>query len=193
MLSNLGPLFRTTFRQAESADARMEIRREEKDSGKRKQYHEDPGTDDNDFWEDSMAVSIPALRTFLIDFLKNHGAPSPEDVGATEDVANFLTTDYIDTPPPVSPLAAKAIKAYTSLSTPTPTITPAAPAHNMPEHPLSPLKPDEIRAIFKLIEDLTNLNRAGMDTLTFRMTGTFVDSLQDAVNALTLSPPSANE
>jgi hypothetical protein len=191
MLSNLGPLFRTTFRQAESADARMEIHREEKDSGKRKHSDDDPANADNSLWEDSMAVSIPALLTFLNDFLKNHGAPASSDALLGDPLA--LADDATDVHTlmtSVSPVAAKAVKAYTSLSAPP--AAPPPPSTSAPDHSLSPLKPEEIQAIFRLMRDLNALHRAGQETLTFRMTGTFVDSLQEAVDTLKVQPSSAS-
>jgi len=181
MLSNLGPLFKTVFRQAESADARLEIRREEKEnSGKKKDHEEDAGTDDA-LWQDSTGVSVGALRTFLIEFLKSHGAPAEQvivpDMAPSENSAGQK--------PAVSAVAARAVKAYTSMTAATAYTPPQIQAETPPAAPVdeaSLLRADEIRSIHTLIADLDTLAKEGVETLTIQMNGgTFLESLTEAV------------
>lgn len=65
MESRLDSIFRTTFRQTESADTGMGIRREDpRDEHKRKDGDGDQKKE-APVWEDDMVVSIAGLRQFL--------------------------------------------------------------------------------------------------------------------------------
>lgn len=182
MFSQLGPLFRTTFRQAEPADARLEIRREEKEDGRKKQ--EETAEDDNtsSLWEDSTSVSIESLRTFLFQFLKGHGAEVPAEASAAIDVT---APALIEERSPVSTTAARAAKAYGSMAAhvqPRPSFSGSPPpTETTPIDLASLLEADEIRAIHALIAELDALSKTGLQSLSFQMNGTFLQSLAEAV------------
>ena len=187
MLSQLGSVFKTTFRQAESTDTRLEIRREEKENSGKKKEREKDGPDDTALWEDSMAVSTTALHSFLVEFLKSHGAPLPQE----ENVAlSTEATSSRQIRPPVSSVAARAIKAYTAMA-PTQAAPTAlqAPATPVEVNPADLLDAEEIRAIHTLITDVEALAKAGVQTLNITMVGTFLESLIEAVRLTKTAPP----
>lgn len=180
MVSQLGPLFRTMFRQAESADARLEIRREEKEHRKKRDEADDESAENDAMWEDSTTVSIEALRSFLIDFLKSHGADAPQETVS-------LAAQDMPPPeqrPPVSSVAARAAKAYGAFTPAPPPVIPHPDSVSTEEQEADPaalLPAAEIRAIHTLIADLEALAAGGQTTLSFKMTGTFLESLAAAV------------
>jgi hypothetical protein len=188
LLSQLGPVFKTIFRQAESADARLEIRREEKENSGKKKERGDEAEDAAALWEDSMSVSVLALHGFLAEFLKSHGAPLPQEelaLSAEADVQEQRVRG------PVSSVAARAVKAYTAMA-PVPPAAPQAPVTETPAeiNPADLLSAEEIRTIHNLIADVDALAKAGVQTLTITMTGTFLDSLVEAVRLTKTTPAS---
>lgn len=188
MLSQLGSVFKTTFRQAESTDARLEIRREEKENPGKKKEREKDGTDDAVLWEDSMAVSTTALHSFLVEFLKSHGAPLPQEEPV---VLSEAAIDRHEHRAPVSSVAARAVKAYTAMS-PTHSSAPIAqtPIDPATVNPADLLDAEEIRAIHTLITDVDALAKAGIQTLNITMVGTFLESLIEAVRLTKTASPS---
>jgi hypothetical protein len=178
MLSQLGAVFKTTFRQAESTDTRQEIRREEKEDGRKKKERDRTSEDDAALWDDTMAVSVTALHNFLVEFLKSHGAPMPED----ENLA--LSTEAhqaYEQRPPVNSVAARAVKAYTAMAP-----APSAPvvSSEPPDETVNPadlLSAEEIRTIHVLIADVDALGKASVQTLNITLVGTFLESLVEAV------------
>lgn len=186
MLSNLGPVFKTMFRQAESADARLEIRREEKENSGKKKERSDQGDDPTALWEDTMSVSVLALHGFLVEFLKSHGAPLPQEELA---VSAEAALEQQQARGPVSSVAARAVKAYTAMA-PTAVASPPIQTVESPVevNPADLLSAEEIRTIHVLIADVDALAKAGVQTLSITMTGTFLDSLVEAVRLTKTKP-----
>lgn len=183
MFSQLGPLFKTTLRQAESADARLEIRRDEKQEHGRKNDYEDSQDDTSALWEDSATVSVEALRTFLIEFLKTRGLEtSTVNDASAENTMPQLTPEYR---PPANSTAARAVKAYAASSTSTPSYVPQPPAEEKAETVdlASLLRGDELRTIHVLIAELDQLARRGVTLLTIEKADSFLESLVAAVTA----------
>ncbi len=188
MFSQLGPLFKTVLRQAESADTRLAIRRDEKQDPERKQDFDQPPEEESSFWEDSTSVSVEALRTFLIEFLKTRGN---DDGPATKPQAQTPVTPTA--PPPgtnVSPRAAQAMKAYGAMAAQThepPPETPYDPAPDESSYEAESgdladlLAADELRTIHRLIHELDLLARRGITMLTIEKADTFLESLVAAV------------
>lgn len=179
MFSTLGPMFKTVFRQAEHADTRHEIRREEKENGgKKKNPHEDEDAF-NALWEDSTTVSVEALRTFLLEFLKNQGGEGAfARASQTSEVI-----EPTEEKPFVSPVAAQAVKAYTSMA--------SQPSYN-PQHPPVAEKPEsgnqfrseEVRTIHALIVELNTLENKGLQMVTIQIgNGSFIDAVVAGVRA----------
>lgn len=185
MFSQLGPLFKATFRQAESTDTRQAIRREENKGNRRQSDDEDAG-DDIDLWEDSTGVSVEALQAFLLAFLNGEtGQAAPEN--ALSNPADETTEDEPSPPatpaPPVNMAASRATSAYQSMAD---KLEPHP--HTPPVHPQKPaadvdlVHGSEIRLIHQLIDDLEILMQYGVTQLTIERADSFLDSLKAAVN-----------
>lgn len=181
MFSQLGPLFKTVFRATEHADARLEIRREEKESGRKKNDRNEAEEDTGALWEDSTGVSVSALRTFLFEFLHKNNAPEP-----ASDIAESIVTMPPLQTAPVSSVAARAVKAYGAMAAhnhpaPPPPVL-QAPPEQPPEDLASLLEANEIRQIHRLIGELDGLARLGIDSLSIKLDGrTFLDAVAEAI------------
>jgi hypothetical protein len=179
MFSQLGPIFKTIFRQAESADARLEIRRDEKQDGGRKHEEDTSEEEPSPLWTDSASVSVEALRAFLIEFLKSKG---DESASTYIQVSTEAAAIDVTATKPANAISAKAVKAYTALEQP--------PAPPLPEESLPPaseadlLASEEVRTIHWLIHELDALSRQGVTMLSIDKAETFLQSLVDAVTAI---------
>lgn len=185
VFSQLGPLFKTTLRQAEQADTRLQIRREEKDNPGKRQDSEEQAEETGGLWEDSTEVSVGALRTFLIEFLKGRGETGPETTSGKQEkisVANLLP---MESPPPADTAAARAAKAYSTVQTQCygPPPIPAAPPEPAGEEVdlVSLLEADELRTIHVLIGELDQLAGKGVQTLVIEKADSFLQALVAAV------------
>ena len=183
MFSQLGPLFKTTFRHAESTDTRQMIHHEDKNKGRKKGDDERPD-DDSDMWEDSTRVSVDALRTFLINFL--NGATVQTGLAAAAQ-----NTPAASTPPPrpANPATARAAGAYQSMADKLEPhhYTPPAPVADLPadEGPTATdadlLHAAELRLMHELIVDLDALDKAGVLELVIEPAESFLEGLRIAV------------
>jgi len=187
MFSNLGPLFKTTFRQAESNDTRLHIPHEERDdpNGNKKEPEKDK---EGTVWEDDTIVSIEALRTFLINFLKT--------LPGGEDLAQFETKrqeeDLVRKRPPQSARPtntrnAKAVRAYQSMAQHSDGVSDReenAPEKQSQEPDAALLKSRELRDIHGLIDDLESLKRSGVEQVHIKKADTFLEAMQNAVKLL---------
>ena len=184
VFSQLGPLFKTTLRQAEQADTRLQIRREEKDNPGKKQDSEEQAEETGGLWEDSTEVSVGALRTFLIEFLKGRGENVPEEGSANSRNSIISNPLEVKSSAPDTP-AARAAQAYSSVQTQT---------YNAPHVPAAPLEPpaedvdlvslleaDELRTIHVLIRELDQLAGKGVQTLVIEKADSFLQALVAAV------------
>lgn len=180
MFSQLGPLFKTQLRQAEKSDARLEIRRDEKqDQGKKHDFGEDEAQG-SDFWEDSTAVSVEALKTFLTEFLKTRGE---EDI--KEATPKGAPAQRPEHKPAADSRTAQAMKAYGSMAAASPiSYTPPQPEKESESVDLVDLlAADEVRTIHALITELDILSRKGVQTLIIEKAPTFLEALVHAVRA----------
>ncbi|PZQ46267.1 MAG: hypothetical protein DI551_05435 [Micavibrio aeruginosavorus] len=183
LFSQLGPLFRSHLRQAEKSDARLDIPREEKHGQGKKNDDKSDTEDTSALWEDSTLVSVEALKTFLLEFLKTRGETSgAQTAGQTQEPSAYtdLTPEYR---PPVNNRAARAVKAYGAI---------AAQTAPPPEPPVAPSEPidlgdllqaDELRTIHGLIADLDGFTRSGTTHLVIEKADTFLEALVQAVRA----------
>lgn len=186
MFSQLGPLFKTMFRAAESTDARLEIRREEKESGRKRGEDEEPAADSDLLWEDSTSVSVTALRSFLIDFLRHQGGADTIE-NPQEDLPGLHIEEVPPPTTPASTMAARAAKAYGAMAaqnTP-PSLPPVvSPATAESENLADLLESDEVRQIHHLIGELDIIARSGIENLTIELDGgTFLDAVANAIHA----------
>ncbi len=178
MFSQLGPLFRTYLRTAEPADARLEIRRDEKQKQEKKEQEEADDDNASVLWDDTTNVSVEALKTFLIEFLKSRNETLlPQEQMADSSAYGGLTPENRT---PASARAARAVKAYTALSDPPP---PAAPPSAAIEdvNLVDLLRADEVRTMHILIAELNEFSRRGVQTLVIEKADTFLEALVLAV------------
>lgn len=170
MDSRLDSIFRTTFRQTESTDTWMGIRREEPRDDQRRKKDEDDDKKEKPQWEDDTVVSISALRQFLSTLI---AADSPLQQPQSSP------SPVTDMPPPSSQQqrAHNAASAYQNTARHT-ALTPAPPAAE--PIPAPALSSEENRAIYQLINDLDILQQNGMTSLQIQKEGSFLESLQKA-------------
>lgn len=187
MFSQLGPLFKTTFRQAESTDTRQGIKHYERDDGRKKREREEK-SETSELWEDSTSVSVEALRSFLINFLKTVPAEEGGELSEDKSSASPSEEKTQEYRAPKTTAAARAVHAYQSMNEKTHTGSPPPrpQPENMPEtqedsSSVSLLHGSDVRLIHTLIDDLKLLSEAELETLTIRKADSFLDSLVAAV------------
>jgi hypothetical protein len=186
VFSQLGPLFKTTLRQAEQADTRLQIRREEKDNPGKRQDSEEQAEETGGLWEDSTEVSVGALRTFLIEFLKGRGETGPETTSGKQENMSIANPLPMESPPPAATAAARAARAYSTVQTQSygPPPVPAAPSPEPAAEEVdlvSLLEADELRTIHVLIGELDQLAGKGVQTLVIEKADSFLQALVAAV------------
>ncbi len=171
------------MRQAESTDARLEIRREEKENSGKKEDEQAEDETTSQLWEDSTTVSVMALRTFLVEFLKSRGDETQST--PANNAQDFVYTDITpEVREPVTPIAARAVKAYTSMANHAAPPPPPVESKNKEEEQVDLadlLKADELRTIHVLISELDQLDRRGVQTLVIEKADTFLEALVAAV------------
>ncbi len=188
MFSQLGPVFKTMFRQAEAADTRLGIKKDEKHDEGHKDSAEEHASETRDLWEDSAGVTVEALLVFLKDYLKNNGVSSfsnksrpqvQEENAAVIDSAIF-TAQSSSAIPPVTAQAARAVQAYSRQSTEAaaPLPPPASDHVTMTEA----LTAEDVRTVYVLIEDLEMLQTRGIQAVSIERADTFLGSLIKAVS-----------
>ncbi len=185
MDSRLDQIFRTSFRQTESADTWMGIRREDpQDQHERKKK----GDDDKDkpVWEDETVVSIAALKQFLTSLIAPT-SPYMQQTAATTDTAHA----------PSEPLSVQqqqahhAAQAYqnTARHAPMPPIPPPSEPPRLEINSSSPtLSTDESRTIHQILGLLDQLLNAGVGTLVIQKEGSFLESLKRSAEAALEQP-----
>ena len=183
MFSQLGPLFKTTFRQAESNDTRLEIPHDEREKRRRKEEEEDKKEGSSDLWEDNTSVTVPALKAFLVNFLKT--LPGQSDNTALNKKQE---TDHYSARPkekirPTNTQNAKAVRAYQSMAEKTRENAPIAQEHTTEkiEPTADLLQSQELRDLYQLISDLEELEKAGVQNLQIEKADSFIDSMKNAV------------
>lgn len=182
MFSRLEPILLPVVRRTESADARMEIRRDEsKDFGRSK-----GGQGSDDYtpmeWEDLASVSTGALRIFLQTLLQGP-ATSETSVAAPADEHRTSPTT----------LGSRATNAYQTMGRAghdKNVVTETSP--NLPAVDTSAQHPEttvlghefsdaDIARVQFFIGELIELERRGVTELTIQRSLAFLDSLQQAI------------
>lgn len=182
MDSRLDQIFRTSFRQTESADTWMGIRREEPQDqhGRKKKNDEDK---DKPAWEDETVVSIAALKQFLTSLIAP-ASPFMPPAAASADAGH--------SPEPLSvqqQQAHHAAQAYqnTARHTPMP-VTPPPPSEPPSSSPT--LSTEENRTIHQVLDLLDQLLASGVSTLTIQKEGSFLESLKRSAETALNGPSS---
>lgn len=169
MDSKLDPVYRALFRHAEHTGDRQDVKREEAPGGDGRRKDDRQRADRPDPWQDDTAVSITALRAFLVNLL---GGESTAPAAPPQTTAR-----------PGDPLAARAAGAYrtTAAHQAPPPAPPAGAVATAPDSGPAPgLTPDDVRAIRQLITDLDRLSSHHIDMLRIEKNGTFLQSLAAA-------------
>ena len=182
MFSALGNIILGKPRQAENADTRQDIRRHDPEQEQRRK--KEGSAQDSPFadMQDDATVSIEALRLFLENFLKGL-----QNENATENTGAQYAMPSAALAAPIPVQNAQAINAYQSgaLTAAKPAPTPAAaPIENA--EPAASLSSDEIRTIYKLMDDLQDLSERGIHYLHIERSDTFLHSLESAVAKIRL-------
>lgn len=166
------------MRQAESADTRLGIRRDEKHEQNKKDHPEKEEEDESLLWNDSTTVSVEALKTFLNEFLKTKNIEPETQASGTSQEDTYR-------PEPLKPtttIAARAMKAYGSYVDHEPAVPPVEPQEQeTPEDLSALLRTDEVRTMYGLIRELTALHNRGVEFLTIGKADTFLEALVIAV------------
>lgn len=183
MDSRLDQIFRTSFRQTESADTWMGIRREEpQNPHERKKKHE--GDKEKPVWEDEAVVSIAALKQFLTSLI----APTspympPSAAGSAHGPAGPLSVQQQQ--------AHHAAQAYqnTARHAPAAPIPPPSEPPRLEIGSSSPtLSTEENRTIHQVLSLLDQLLAEGIDTLAIQKEGSFLESLKRSAEAALAGP-----
>ena len=185
MFSKLGHVLTPRPREAEHADARLDINRQNPDEQQKKNKGEKPERDAF-FAEDNTTVSVEALQMFLQNFLKS--LETQEKPGRTMPTMRAPDEAPANDLPPPSNKAAQAISAYTAQdrSHSAPSVDSAENMREAAEN--MGLKPEEIRTIHALLADLKILSQRGATYITIERSDSFLRSLSDAVYKA-LNPP----
>jgi hypothetical protein len=187
MFSALGSLFITRPREAESADARLEIRRHDPEHERRKPKKHDRN-EAQIFGDDDIAtVSVAALSVFLSNFLDQAIAQhnTAEASGERIDVPNTAATPQTERPerpgprPARSEQAARAMNAYGTTAHATEKAAAQQPPHQTNSE--SALSAEDTRTIHVLLRDLQILSENKIEFLTIERSGSFLQSLVHAV------------
>lgn len=182
MFSQLGPLFKATFRQAEQTDTKMAIRKDDpRDQGKRKDVPEDDPAD-SELWEDSTGVSVESLRAFLINFVEGRTQAVAGDLSSNDDPSLLPSAEPArpEVRAPQSTQVARAMHAYQSQAEKSGTAF-HAPPPAAPSSDVDLVQAQDVRVIHTMIADLKILSDAGVTMLTLEKAPTFLESLQGAV------------
>ena len=186
MFSQLGPLFRTTFRQAEPSDTHLHIPHDERNKNKKKEEDSRNSSQSSDLWEDNTNVTVDALRQFLINFLKTlPGYADSENLNFENNQERPSQRPHEKTRP-TNTRNAKAVRAYQAMAEQNsneamaPVNQPVSTKNN-PAPTADLLESQELRDIHNLIDDLDVLKNANIQSLEIRPAETFLDSLKNAV------------
>lgn len=170
MDSRLDSIFRTTFRQTESADTWMGIRREEPREDHKRRKDDDADKHEKPQWEDDTVVSIAALKQFLATLIASDSVYQPAPMPSAHESAHLSTRQQ---------RAHNAANAYQSTARhAAPAATPPPPAVENPSS--ATLSQEENRAIHQLMGDLDLLLQNGINALTIQKEGSFLESLRSA-------------
>lgn len=178
MASPLGQVFTVKPRQAESADARFDIRRHDPDQERKNKNHDDGEKKITFDTYDNAVVSVDALRAFLENFLNSLQKPDAQtNISLPE---NFTPPSGDETQAKhVDAQASRAANLYKYAAKTAPRTAPVAPS---PQEPSGPdLGNEDVRAIHRLLADITILQSRKIEYLTIEKNETFLASLSAAV------------
>lgn len=151
------------IRHVESANARLEIRRDESQANNRKKTDEHSENSHAVEWEDTAYVSILSLKTFLESIVH-----TPEDDVFTPQIHEATTT--------INQRAASAYQNAGRAGQDT-NIAPAPP----PSHIETNFTDEDLKRVRRFIVDLTELERLGVTELAMKKSASFLNSIDAAI------------
>ena len=184
MFSSLGPLFKTVFRQAEETDTRQAIRREEKEQGQKQREQEEDNRISIDLWEDKSSVSVEALQSFLITFIKGGTYTNTPE---TSNKPNQSVSQETGSKPVIekkqaqTTVAQRAASAYEAMNAKTAPQKPVNEGDSSKIPAADRIQSAEARQIYKLIDDLESLKERGVAEIFIEPADSFVESLAIAI------------
>lgn len=180
MFSNLGHIFFNRPRHAESADARLGIRRHDPDQDGRRKKEDGENSGSEFDRDDSATVTVEALRIFLENFLQSI-TPAAQNV---EKNFSAQSAGQNHQPRHIDGETAKAVGAYgrTAQKNEHKNEKPITPTVSAPDTGAATgLNAGEIRAIHGLLADLPELTARGIEYITIERGESFLASLVNAV------------
>ena len=184
MFSELSKILPIKPRQAEHADTRQDIQRHDPDYERR--HSKKDGPEEQEPYETGATVAVEALQHFLEEFLRNN-SEEKEQPGPKKETPPLPETQKQNTALPPSPQAnpaARAASAYQTMAIATEKSTVLLETTDQAGGPPLDLSAADIRTIHTLIEDLKNLNDAGVEILHIERAASFLESLVTAVNKI---------
>ncbi len=171
MDSRLDNVFHNVFRQTESTDTWMGIRREEPRDDPRRKKGDEEEKKEEPKWEDNAVVSIAALKQFLTTLI----APGSE----FQKAAPTLTETHNLSPQ--QRRAHNAASAYQTTARHVPSPAPVTAPEAKSDSPT--LTQEENRIIHQLMNDLEVLLQNGVTSLVIQKEGSFLESLSQSAKA----------
>lgn len=171
-----------TPRRVETTDPRMDIDRHDADyiARRRKKQNETP--DLLESVEDGAQVSTTALLSFLENFVQTLPDQKIVARGNADDVADISPPEEALVPQqPIDPTTARAARAYQSTARAVHDRNVAAPTPADPSAGASLLGSEDIRTIYRLIEDVRVLVSRNIESLSLERAPSFLTSLVAAV------------
>lgn len=185
----MDPVFRTIFRQAEQTDARLGIRRDEKqEDGRRKEGEEGDSPEEASFDESRPQVSVAALIAFLeglVQTLRMKAPPPPTPDYATpamlppREAASLADGPGKISAPAHAASVYKSVAEGKSLRQDDAGESGAGASSLAISGQAEALSAEDIRTIHALLEKLKTLRT---ETLTIEKAPTFLQSLSDAAD-----------
>lgn len=168
MFSKLGGIFGTLPpRHVETANTRLEIRRDESQSRNKKKNEHETGALESIPWEDIAYVSIASLKAFLMGALHEDTRPASPPVHEASNTAN-----------------ARAANAYQSMGRAVhdSNFQSPPPADTSP-HIESHFTESDITRIRSFVDSLIELERKGITELALQRSENFLDAIEAAIAA----------
>lgn len=194
MVNELGRLFGILPRQAENADARMELRHHDPDRQRQRRDQDEDESSDKVWADDNAVVSVAALEVFLKNLLQSP-MNRQEQRESRAQKAGDENTGWLDfgNHPTEHPLVAgetpmtRAAQAYqTTAEKQKPAGTPpnaASAAEDARQEPLPlDLAAHDVRLMHQILDKLKILRAQGIDYVTIERGDSFLQSLADAVD-----------
>jgi hypothetical protein len=192
MFSQLGPLFKVHLRRTEANDTRQNIPHEERKSyiDSNKPNHQKKKTKDK--WNDDTTVSVIALKSFLINFLKT--LPEAQNSGFLKNYEDEATVTPSRPPQRIKPSNthnAKAVRAYQTMATHSTAKMSNKSTDKVDREnkenvassttPSNQIESNELRDLHQLITDLDYLQSKNITELNIMKADSFIEGMKEAV------------